>query len=590
MKSQISQYPQVVGYVYDAQKPAQVIAVSNTQRLAALGCTGEVRIVRVDGPTGITDMCNYTNSPINSTITSLSWSSAELGKLAIAYSNGFITCLNVAEKASRQSQILTEEWSSGKVSTGVNGISWHPFEPKIIASANQDGIVRLFDCRAPTIAAKIKTYGQRGFVATRDIEFDPFHADIFAEVSENGSLKVWDRRNQSKPLINKTKAHSGPILTMAWSPCWEWVIATGSRDKAVRIWDVSSCRSEMEAIDMKNDNSNNSGGGGSSNVFTSAVAAMTQVGTTSGRNSYNSPISPTSHTKETVSEVVLVNTIFTSSEVSRLRWSITATGHSTHNTTSSTTGTTTQTTTTTSNSNTSTSPSIAPLLATISTGAGTSAESAGHIAVWDLMNQNLPLCILKGHGQDMCGDFSWLNHNPNASMYNLSNSTSNSSNNSNTIDNSNLTSNNPNIRRNQRGNTLKQSQSADTRRRSQTTTSNTSTTSTTSTIDTTLSPIDKQQQLLQHTDSSTTGTRQINPLTSLILGILSSGRDGKVLMQDLRYAFFPNHHISPSVTAISSKGHVAFQRGYVHKVYLYYFTLKLLIIMFLLRYLVRIIE
>ena len=148
---------------------------------------------------------------------------------------------------------------------------------------------------------------------------------------------------------------------------------------------------------------------------------MTQVGTTSGRNSNNSPISPISHIKETVSEVVLVNTIFTSSEVSRLRWSITATGHSTHNTTTtSTTGTTTQTTTTTSNSNTSTSPSIAPLLATISTGAGTSAESAGHIAVWDLMNQNLPLCILKGHGQDMCGDFSWLNHNPNASMYNLS--------------------------------------------------------------------------------------------------------------------------------------------------------------------------
>jgi hypothetical protein len=75
-----------------------------------------------------------------------------------------------------------------------------------------------------------------------------------------------------------------------------------------------------------------------------------------------------------------------------------------------------------------------------------------------------------------------------------------------------------------------------------------------------------EPQTLSEKSGADSPTKQLNPVTSLVLGILSAGRDGKVLMQDLRYGYFPNHHLSPSVTAISSQGHVAFHRGYVHKV------------------------
>ena len=43
--------------------------------------------------------------------------------------------------------------------------------------------------------------------------------------------------------------------------------------------------------------------------------------------------------------------------------------------------------------------------------------------------------------------------------------------------------------------------------------------------------------------------------------ILSASKDSRVLVQDLRGGFFPRQHMASSVTAISSKGHVAFQRG-----------------------------
>ena len=43
--------------------------------------------------------------------------------------------------------------------------------------------------------------------------------------------------------------------------------------------------------------------------------------------------------------------------------------------------------------------------------------------------------------------------------------------------------------------------------------------------------------------------------------ILTASKDSRVLVQDLRGGFFPRQHMASSVTAISSKGHVAFQRG-----------------------------
>lgn len=48
--------------------------------------------------------------------------------------------------------------------------------------------------------------------------------------------------------------------------------------------------------------------------------------------------------------------------------------------------------------------------------------------------------------------------------------------------------------------------------------------------------------------------------------ILSSGKDGKLIVQDLRNGTFPRQHIARSVAVISSMGHVAYQRGEVSRV------------------------
>ncbi len=48
--------------------------------------------------------------------------------------------------------------------------------------------------------------------------------------------------------------------------------------------------------------------------------------------------------------------------------------------------------------------------------------------------------------------------------------------------------------------------------------------------------------------------------------VLTVGKDGLIAVQDLRNGFFPRQHISRTVTAISARGHVAFQRSDILRV------------------------
>ena len=56
---------------------------------------------------------------------------------------------------------------------------------------------------------------------------------MFAAVSENGSVQLWDIRKPEKCQQQFT-AHSGPIFTCDWHPENMW-LATASRDKTIKV-------------------------------------------------------------------------------------------------------------------------------------------------------------------------------------------------------------------------------------------------------------------------------------------------------------------------------------------------------------------
>ncbi len=196
--------------------------------------------MRVDNSNVSTEYTTYSNFPLNTHVSDIAWSKNDPGKLALSFSTGSIISLNVTEFVNKQVSV-TQEWSSGKVSTCINRVAWHPIDKSIIAAASQDGLVKMFDFRFSNNPCQVTGYGQRSSIALRDVAFDPFHCDVFAEVSDSGNLKLWDRRYLERPFMSKIAAHNQAILTVAWHPSTEYLLATGSRDKNIKIWDYNVC-------------------------------------------------------------------------------------------------------------------------------------------------------------------------------------------------------------------------------------------------------------------------------------------------------------------------------------------------------------
>lgn len=106
-----------------------------------------------------------------------------------------------------------------------------------MASAHQDGLIKLWDCRQRQEGNLIKSYQPRAD-AGRDVQFDPFHDNIVAASFESGSLIMWDRRMADQSWL-KISAHINSVQTLAWNPCKEWHLATGGRDMSVKVWDLN---------------------------------------------------------------------------------------------------------------------------------------------------------------------------------------------------------------------------------------------------------------------------------------------------------------------------------------------------------------
>ena len=93
-----------------------------------------------------------------------------------------------------------------------------------------------------TFAGLYKSIGVRGMVLVSPVldfgghsaAFDPLR---FASACEDGSVQCWDLRRPDAPL-RRFIAHSGLVLALAFHPSRRGVLATGGRDRLVKVWSL----------------------------------------------------------------------------------------------------------------------------------------------------------------------------------------------------------------------------------------------------------------------------------------------------------------------------------------------------------------
>ena len=87
------------------------------------------------------------------------------------------------------------------------------------------------------MAAPLHTFQEAHSHFVYSVAFSPSDASLLASGSDDGSIKLWDV--QSRKLVHTfQEAHSGAVLSVAFSPHDPSLLASGSGDKAITLWNV----------------------------------------------------------------------------------------------------------------------------------------------------------------------------------------------------------------------------------------------------------------------------------------------------------------------------------------------------------------
>ena len=82
------------------------------------------------------------------------------------------------------------------------------------------------------------------------VTFSPFSEFLLATGSSDRTVALWDLRNLRSKL-HSLESHNDDVLQLAWSPHNETVLASASGDRRVNIWDLSRIGDEQSPEDAE---------------------------------------------------------------------------------------------------------------------------------------------------------------------------------------------------------------------------------------------------------------------------------------------------------------------------------------------------
>uniref|UniRef100_A0A7M4FU69 RB binding protein 7, chromatin remodeling factor n=1 Tax=Crocodylus porosus TaxID=8502 RepID=A0A7M4FU69_CROPO len=137
------------------------------------------------------------------------------------------------------------------------GLSWNSNLSGHLLSASDDHTVCLWDISAgPTegkvIDAKAVFTGHSAVV--EDVAWHLLHESLFGSVADDQKLMIWDTRSNttSKPS-HSVDAHTAEVNCLSFNPYSEFILATGSADKTVALWDLRNLKLKLHSFESHKD-------------------------------------------------------------------------------------------------------------------------------------------------------------------------------------------------------------------------------------------------------------------------------------------------------------------------------------------------
>ena len=88
-----------------------------------------------------------------------------------------------------------------------------------------------------------------------DVQYHPLHASLIGTVSDDLTLQILDNRSASttSSATQAIDGHQDAINALSFNPASEYVLATGSADKSIGIWDLRNLKSKLHVLVGHND-------------------------------------------------------------------------------------------------------------------------------------------------------------------------------------------------------------------------------------------------------------------------------------------------------------------------------------------------
>uniref|UniRef100_A0A8D0FW11 RB binding protein 4, chromatin remodeling factor n=1 Tax=Strix occidentalis caurina TaxID=311401 RepID=A0A8D0FW11_STROC len=133
----------------------------------------------------------------------------------------------------------------------------HPSKPGVCFFVIGKETICLWDISAVPKEGKVvdaKTIFTGHTAVVEDVSWHLLHESLFGSVADDQKLMIWDTRsnNTSKPS-HSVDAHTAEVNCLSFNPYSEFILATGSADKTVALWDLRNLKLKLHSFESHKD-------------------------------------------------------------------------------------------------------------------------------------------------------------------------------------------------------------------------------------------------------------------------------------------------------------------------------------------------
>lgn len=136
------------------------------------------------------------------------------------------------------------------------GLSWNPWNPGHLLSGSDDYQICIWDINVPSRSRYLDAtsiYAAHTNVV-EDVAWHLHHENLFGSVGDDKRLMIWDTRScQADKASHSVEAHVAEINCLAFNPYNHFILATGSADKTVGLWDLRNLQKKLHSFECHND-------------------------------------------------------------------------------------------------------------------------------------------------------------------------------------------------------------------------------------------------------------------------------------------------------------------------------------------------